>query len=166
MQRHRGINSTIWSLFLVPCFLLLTGCDTFTPSVPAYAVNVSIDRQMGDFISFVPENINAYVTVDREGYHYNGKLVQRLSVIDKYGCAGVVVYIDMMKEYRAFDLCCPNCASFFQPCEMDGLFAICPRCGEHYDLSSGTAVPQKGIAHESLRKLPLYESGSKIIVKQ
>ena len=162
MRCHRQLNS----IFSLLSLIFLAGCDTFNPTVPAYPVDVTIDRQMGDFISFVPENINAYVIVDHEGYHYNGKLVQRLSVLDKYGCAGVVVYIDITKEYRAFDLCCPNCASYFQPCQVDGLFAICPRCGEHYDLSSGTAVPQQGIAHESLRRLPLYQSGSKIIVKQ
>ena len=49
---------------------------------------------------------------------------------------------------------------------MDGIYAVCPECGEQYDLGSGTAVPTKGIAHETLRRLNIINSDGKLTITQ
>lgn len=148
---------------------LLCACEnpTFRSSVPRYPVRLTIDTRQGVFVHFTPEALSTYVIADREGYHYNGELVVR-TVLDAYGYGGVVVYIDMLGNYNAFDLACPNCAAKGRcmPCTVDGLFAVCPECKEHYDLGSGTAVPTKGIANEYMLRIPVINSGGKLTINQ
>lgn len=150
--------------------LLCPSCEnqnTFQSSVPRYPVNVTIDTRSGVFVHFVPSALNTYVLVDEEGYHYNGQVVQR-SVLDAIGYGGVVVYIDINGQYNAFDLACPDCAGRGKrmPCHIDGIHAVCPACGEHYDVGSGTAAPQKGIAKESLLRLPINNAGGQLTIRQ
>ena len=189
MRRFRGLNriktatlkdrfaegvKTRWIrwfiLVLIPYSLLLTpSCDdtSFQSSVPRYPVHVVIDTNSGPYVHFQPTALNTYVLVDKEGYHYNG-ITYRRPVTDAYGYGGVVVFVNMLGGYDAYDLACPNCVAKAQksPCEIDGIFATCPNCGEQYDLGSGTAAPQKGIAHEYLLRLTVINSGGRLTIKQ
>ena len=150
--------------------LLLCGCEKnpLQSSVPRYPVNVTIDTRSGVFVHFIPTALNTYVTVNEDGYFYNGQKVQPLSVLDAYGYGGVVVYVDINGQYNAFDLACPYCAarSSRQPCTVDGIYAVCPSCGEHYDLGTGTGVPQKGIADEQMLRLTLTNSSGRLTIRQ
>lgn len=150
------------------CMTMLTSCwdTTFQSSVPFYPVRIVIDTKMGAFVHFQPTAINTHIIVTKDGYFMNGQKVLPLGATDMYGYAGVVVYINSLCGYDAYDLCCPNCVSYRQACAIDGLFAICPRCGEHYDLASGTAVPLNGIANEHLRRFSVVVSDGKITVSQ
>lgn len=154
---------------LLPLFLVVfSSCEnTNQSSVPRYPVNVTIDTRSGMFVHFVPSALNTYVVVDAEGYHYNGELVLR-TVLDAIGYAGVLVYIDITGQYRAFDLACPYCAARGKrnPCEIDGIYAICPECGEHYDVGSGTAAPQKGIAHECMLYFQVHDNAGVLTIRQ
>ena len=49
---------------------------------------------------------------------------------------------------------------------MDGIYAICPRCGELFDIASGYAMPQKGISKEALRSLNIIASDDKLTITQ
>lgn len=149
--------------------LSFIGCkdqNSFQSSVPRYPVSVTIDTKVGEFVHF--NYPYSYVLVDAAGYHFNGHVVQPLTVLDAYGYGGVAVYIDINGNYNAFDMACPYCAgrALLRPCIIDGIFAECPECGEEYDLGSGTAAPQKGIARESLLRLPLTNASGQIIVRQ
>ena len=148
--------------------LALVGCENINKnSVPVYPVRIIIDTKMGPFVHFQPTAINTYITVDREGYHYNNN-VYPLGVEDAYGYGGVVVFINMLGGYDAYDLACPYCALHgkCQPCEIDGFYAICPDCHEQYDLGSGTAVPTQGIGHEFMRRLNLINFDGKLTITQ
>lgn len=147
--------------------MLMVSCGetTFRSSVPLYPVRITIDTHTGPYVHFVPEAINTYVTIDRNGYHYNGH-DYALNATDMYGYAGVVVYINSFSEYTAYDLCCPNCASLCIPCEINGAFAVCPHCGEEYNLADGTAAPQHGIAHEYMLRLNVFNNGGRLTVSQ
>ena len=151
--------------------MLMAGCEnsTFQNSVPAYPVHVVIDTRMGDFVHFQREIVGDYVIVTPSGYFHKDKLVQPLLATDRCGYGGVIVYVSMLQDYCAFDLACPNCAqkSLCRPCLIDGLYGVCPECGEQYDISSGTAAPQRGIAHETLRPLSVNgkETG-KLVISQ
>lgn len=154
--------------------VLLTffGCkderNSLQSSVPRYPVNVTINTKVGEFVHFQPTATLTYVFVDAAGYHYNGRVVQPLSVLDAYGYGGVVVYIDINGNYNAFDMACPYCAAQakVRPCLIDGIFAKCPECEEEYDLGSGTAAPQKGIAQEALLRLTVNNNSGQITVVQ
>lgn len=151
------------------CLVALCGCDgtTWRSSVPRYGVNMIVDTNTGMFVHFVSTALGQYVILDKEGYHYNGNTQPR-TVTDMYGYGGVIIYVNMLAAYDAYDLACPYCAEhgLCSPCYVDGMFAVCPVCGERYDLGSGTAAPQEGKAHESLLRLPLVNSGGRLTVKQ
>ena len=144
-----------WQLILlIGTAILCTNCDHYTKSsVPAYPVRVVIDTGVGQFVHFTPTAVNSYIIVNKEGYFLNGKRILPLNATDMYGYGGVVLYINMFGTYDAYDLGCPVCQSTTQPCQVNPPFAICPICGEEYDLGSGTSVPTKGIAKEYLRRL-------------
>lgn len=156
-------------IVLALCLVALCGCDgsSWRSSVPRYGVNMIVDTNTGMFVHFVPTALGQYVILDKEGYHYNGNTLPR-TVTDMYGYGGVIIYVNMLSAYDAYDLACPNCAEhgLCVPCYVDGMFAVCPNCGERYDLGSGTAAPQGGLAHESLLRLPLTNSAGRLTVKQ
>ena len=148
-------------------FLTLTACDTHTTyrsSVPSYPVNIRINTNEGVYVHFVPENIYTFLTVDEKGCHFNGQIDPRL-VTDRFGYAGVVVYIDGFGTYSAYDMACPHCVKQDTPVEIDGMLAACPICGEEYDLGAGYATPQKGISNEALRRYDLIVSNGVITIR-
>lgn len=147
---------------------MLLACEntTWQSSVPTYPVRATIDTR-AVFIDFTPENTNAYITIDKDGYYENGRFVLPVTVNDAWGYGGLLVYVSM-NGYVAFDLACPNCAAHGKkrPCEMDGIFAVCPECGEQYEVASGYAVPQKGICREALRQYNIVYSDGKLNISQ
>lgn len=147
---------------------MLVACEntTWQSSVPTYPVRATIDTR-AVFIDFTPENTNAYITIDKDGYYENGRFVLPVTVNDAWGYGGLLVYVSM-NGYVAFDLACPNCAAHGKkrPCEMDGIFAVCPECGEQYEVASGYAVPQKGICWEALRQYNIVYSDGKLNISQ
>ncbi len=155
-------------IILFFCLPFFCGCEntTYQSSVPAYPVHAVIDTRTL-FVDFLPENTNAYVTVNQEGYKENGRFVSTLNVTDAYGFGGLLVYVSV-NGYVAFDLACPYCAArgTKSPCIMDGIFAECPLCGERYEIASGYAVPQRGISKETLRPLNINRTEGKLTITQ
>jgi nitrite reductase/ring-hydroxylating ferredoxin subunit len=156
-------------LFLVLVSLMWAGCDgtTFQSSVPAYPVRIIIDTQLGAFVHFQPTSLNSHIVVNRDGYVFNDEYVMPLGAMDMYGYGGVVVYVSLY-GYEAFDLACPYCAGkgLCKACTIDGIYAVCPHCGEEYDLASGYALPQKSISKETLRRLNIIASDGKLTITQ
>lgn len=147
--------------------LALCACDTHTTyrsSVPSYPVNIRINTNEGVYVHFVPENTTLYMIVDKDGYHFNGQTMPRKET-DRFGYAGVVVYIDIFGSYSAYDMACPHCVKQDKPVEVDGMLATCPICGEEYDLGCGYATPQKGISNEALRRYDLIVSNGVITIR-
>ena len=161
----RRFRLSLCSLLIV----LLTACEgtTFRSTVPAYPVRVSINTKMGEFVHFQPTSLGAYIIANREGIFMDGKYILPLPATDAYGYGGVLIYVDLY-GYSAYDLACPYCASHNQchPCIVDGSNAICPVCGETYDVLSGTAAPQKGLINETLRRLNVMNADGKLTITQ
>lgn len=148
--------------------LALAGCEGVNnSSVPAYPVRVVIDTRIGAFVHFQPTAFGSHVEVTRYGYFLDDRWVSDISAMDATGYGGVVVYVSTM-GYVAFDLACPYCASrqSCQTCTIDGMNAVCPHCGEEYNLGSGSAIPQKSISHEALRRLGVVNTDGRITVTQ
>ena len=129
-------------LFILSCCLLLSACEkvNYRSSVP----NVPVDYTLyitQEYPHFVVESGFQTLTFTYSKY-------ERESV----GYAGLLIWIAMDGHYHAADLCCPNCLKRHKPVEVDGLFAVCPLCDEHFDLSYGYAFPTKGKTDESLKK--------------
>lgn len=127
--------------YILPCLLLLIGCDNlnYTSSVP-----------------YVPVSYTMYIT--REHPHfvtangYQTKTITQTKFEREYiGYAGLLIWVGMDENYHAADLCCPKCLKPNKPVEIDGIFAVCPTCDEHFDLSFGYAFPTIGHTQEPLR---------------
>ena len=147
--------------------LALCACDTHTTyrsSVPSYPVNIRINTYEGTYVHFKPEYPYTYMIVDKDGYHFNGQTMRRKET-DRFGYAGVVVYIAGFGSYSAYDMACPHCVKQDTPVEIDGMLATCPLCGEEYDLGTGYATPQKGISDEALRRYDLIVSNGVITIR-
>lgn len=145
--------------------LAFCACDTHTTyrsSVPSYPVNIRINTYEGTYVHFV--HIYTYLIVDEKGYHFNGQTMPRKET-DRFGYAGVVVYIDGNGNYSAYDMACPHCVKQDEPVEVDVMLATCPLCGEEYDLGTGYATPQKGISNEALRRYDLIVSNGVITIR-
>lgn len=165
MRRFRQLKSILYG---VGCMiaLLLCGCDGPTnSSVPVYPVRFEVNTKTV-FIDFTPQNVNAYITLDRDGYKENGVWKLPATAMDAWGYGGVVLYVSMV-GYVAFDLACPLCAAkgSKSPCEMDGIYAVCPNCGEEYEVASGYGFPRKGISKEAMRRLNTYVSPNGDIIQ-
>ena len=167
-MRRLGLKIASLVLVLGACFLF-PGCEntTFQSSVPSYPVRVNIDTKLGPCVHFQPTSTGDYIIANKDGYFYNGNYVLPFPVTDAYGYGGVLVYVDLF-GYAAYDLACPNCAARGKrvPCFIDGIYAVCPECGEMYDVASGSATPQKGLARETLRPYSIILSDGKITVTQ
>jgi len=153
---------------LIGILLLLTACEGTVnqSSVPRSPVHLEINTKL-EFTDFVPSNLYSYITVNQNGYKENGKFKKNVTMTDAWGYGGVVVYISDA-GYVAFDLACPYCASrgMNSPCDVDGISAVCPTCGEEYELWSGYAFPRKGISREAMRRIEVFHSGDIISVRQ
>lgn len=127
--------------YILPCCLLLLGCDgvNYRSSVP-----------------YVPVSYTLYITSKHPHFvtanGYQAMTITQTKFEREYiGYAGLLVWVGMDENYHAADLCCPKCLKPNKPVELDGIFAVCPLCGEQFDLSYGYAFPTKGYTKEPLR---------------
>ena len=133
---------------------VLCSCNgnAYVSSVPAMPVYLSYNVLAED-PQFVPAHTGAYKLIKERRYD-----------TDYIGYAGLLIYIGMDMNYHAFDLACPHCLSTKQPLEVDGMYAICPLCNEHYDVSYGYGTPTYGISREPLRKYNCKWDGTVLTV--
>ncbi len=124
-------------------FLLLVvsvGCENTTNKVPSYPVYMDLNI-LSMYPHFVPDNGYQTMCFVKKRYEY-----------ELIGYAGVLVWVSMDGKYYAADMCCSSCLDRNSPVEPDGLFAVCPLCGEQYDLSYGLANPTQGVSRQPLRR--------------
>jgi nitrite reductase/ring-hydroxylating ferredoxin subunit len=130
-----------WLLIgLLLCSLL--GCENFNNQNP---------------VPYVPVNYTLKITEEHPHFMidngYQTMTITRTKFEREYlGYAGLLIWIGMDGNYHAADMCCPNCVNKTKPVEVDGLYAVCPICGEAFDLSYGYAFPTKGITKYPLRQ--------------
>lgn len=127
----------------IGCLLcMLMGCENINNQNP---------------VSYVRVNYTLYITREHPHFVIDGGFKTMTITSTKFereyiGYAGLLIWIGMDGHYHAADLCCPNCLIKTKPVEVDGLYAICPTCGEEYDLSYGFANPTKGLTQYPLKE--------------
>ena len=121
--------------------LVLWACESnsIVNPVPNYPVSLELNI-LGEFPNFTMSNVGAHLEFTAPRYPN-----------ERVGYAGVLAFVNFNEQYSAFDLCCPHCVERFRPIEVNGMYAVCPVCGEEYDLSYGYGVPTKGIAVNYLK---------------
>lgn len=148
MRTEKAHRHILHFLLVVCCLLVLSACENKTNPVPDYPVHLDLDIP-AMYPHFVPDNGFQTLVFTQKRYDY-----------ELIGYAGVLVWVGMDGRYYAADLCCSRCIDQKQPVAPDGIFAVCPVCGEHYDLSYGLANPTKGIARQTLRRFSVRLAGN------
>lgn len=122
--------------------LVLTACENINrkSSVPNMPVSYTV-RITSEYPHFVVENGFQTMRITKKNYMY-----------DYTGYAGLLVWVGMDNAYHAADLCCPFCVQAHKPLLVDGIFAVCEQCHEHYDISYGIGNPTKGVTDEPLKR--------------
>lgn len=141
-------------LFILLLMGLMLSCrnEQLNP-VPSFPVYMDLNIE-AEFPHFVVDN----------GFQTMTFLKRRFEA-EYIGYSGVLVIVGMDGAYHACDLCCPYCQVRERPVEIDGIYAVCPNCGEAYDLSYGLAVPTKGISRHELRRYKCLYSGGHLIIR-
>lgn len=145
-------------LWVVAC--LVFGCVSCTnpvSSIPVRPVGIRINTNQDIFVHFQPSCLYDYVIADAEGLHYHENVRRFAEGQGAHGYGGVVIMVTTsdLNPYASFDLACPACYLSTGQCHktyIDGFFAVCPDCGEEYDLSSGVGYPTKGKVKECLHR--------------
>lgn len=120
--------------------------------VPNYPVSMEVNI-LAEYPKFTTSNIGASLCFTAPRFP-----------TERVGYAGLLLFVNFNEQYNAFDLCCPNCVLRNKPMEVDGIFAVCPECGEEYDLSYGLGSPTQGIAKNFLKKYKTNYNNGKLII--
>lgn len=135
----RGIKHIVLGSWLLAGLLTFSSChNDATSNVPNCVVSLDLDIYK-QYPHFVIEN--GFQTMTFTEPRWRG---------DYLGYGGILVWINVINEYCAADMTCPRCLLPKKPVEVEGFYAICPTCGEHFDLST-RAFPTKGKADQPLR---------------
>ncbi len=128
------------SVFLVAVLAwALTSCrNDANSNVPSYPVQLDLDIYRL-YPHFVVEGGFQVMTFTEKRWDS-----------DYLGYGGVIVWVNLEGKYCAADMTCPHCLQPKQPVFVDGLYAVCPVCGEHFDLTT-YAFPTMGKADQPLR---------------
>lgn len=127
------------TIFIVCC--LFVGCEDVNRHSPVPHVPVNYTLHITrEYPHFMPDHGFQTMTITQTKFER-----------EYIGYAGLLIWVAMDSQYHAADLCCPNCIKKSQPVQVDGLYAICPTCNEHFDLSTGYPFPTKGITKHPLR---------------
>lgn len=130
------------TLIIVLLLMALVGCEdvNYRSSVPHVPVNYTLYITR-EYPHFVVDNGYQTMTITKTKFER-----------EYLGYAGLLIWVGMDGYYHATDLCCPHCLKRNHPVQIEGLYAICPICDEHFDLSYGYAFPTTGKTKEPLRK--------------
>ena len=145
--------------------LLLGACKRYKNDVPSYPVQMEMNLLQYPYATrFVAEGGFQTMTISlyRDYYLRHTFLNETIDVPRREGSyvgyAGMLVWCDIYNEFHACDLCCPHCLDKTMPVEVDGQYAICPKCGEEFNLALGYATPTKGITKQPLRPFQIRYS--------
>ena len=135
-----GSNIKYFSVIVLSAALLISCSKEMNDVIPDVTVDFRIDFSDPEFFDLnqAPGSsalVNA--TQTRLGLGTGG-----------YDKNGIIVYNSGLQgfEYYAFDRTCPHCYVTYSESNavnVDGVFAICPRCGTSYAMGS-SGLPQDG----------------------
>ena len=115
--------------------MLCSSCENYQKNpVPNFPVSIDLNLA-AEYPHFMLDN------------GYQTMVFNEPRFVHEYvGYAGIVVVCGMDHAYHAFDLCCPVCLNRDTVVEIDGLKAICPKCGGIATEQQMKKAPAKWIA--------------------
>lgn len=121
--------------------------DNVQSSIPDYPVNLQL-------------NLTSTYPTFRNSYNKSLIFLKGVSITDRVGFGGILVYTGFDGTYYAFDMACPyEAKSTIRVYPNDIGQAICEKCGSVFSLGYGIGDPQSGPAKETLKRYQASLSG-------
>jgi hypothetical protein len=131
------------------CFTLSFGSctDNIQSSIPDYPVSLQL-------------NLTSTYPTFRNSYNKSLTFTKGVSVTDRVGFGGILVYTGFDGTYYAFDMACPyEIKSTVRVYPNDIGQAVCEKCGSVFDIGYGIGNPSTGPAKEALKRYKTSLSG-------
>jgi nitrite reductase/ring-hydroxylating ferredoxin subunit len=134
-------------------FFLITAIMVITPScekekndvIPDVYVDFYVDLQSDIYFFDLASALGNSVYVSSQTNNWGIKSAG-------YDGNGIIIYHALPDEYYAYDRTCPHCfvtSSISQAVDIDGIYAVCPRCSTTY------ALPSFGVKSSGPGQYPL-----------
>lgn len=148
-------NKNKYLYCIVALMVILSGCDdNYVSSIPNYPVNLQLNLT-STYPTF-KNNPNSYLLFEKP-----------ITVSDRVGFGGVLLYVDFDGDYYAFDLACPyEAKQNIKVIPNDDSFGqvVCNTCGSVYNLTSGSGLPKEGPSKEPLKRYRTSPQGDWLYV--
>lgn len=139
-------------LILVLAFSVASCNDNIQSSIPDYPVNLEL-------------NLTSTYPTFRNSHNKSLTFLKGITITDRVGYGGILVYTSFDGGYYAFDMACPYEAKptvRVYPNELGQ--AVCEKCGSVFDLGYGIGNPTSGPAKEALKRYRATLSGDVLYI--
>ena len=121
--------------------------DNIQSAIPDYPVSLQL-------------NLTSTYPTFRNSYNKSLTFTKGVSVTDRVGFGGILVYTGFDGTYSAFDMACPyEIKSTVRVYPNDIGQAVCEKCGSVFDIGYGIGNPSAGPAKEALKRYKTSLSG-------
>ncbi|HJV78250.1 MAG TPA: hypothetical protein VJ602_07685 [Paludibacter sp.] len=148
---------SLFRYFLLAPLLALSvaSCnDNVVSSIPDYPVNLEL-------------NLTSTYPTFRNSHNQSLTFLKGITITDRIGYGGILVYTSFDGTYYAFDMACPYEAKPTVRVYPNNLGqAVCEKCGSVFNLGYGLGDPQSGPAKEILKRYRATLSGDILYVSR
>lgn len=122
--------------------------------------NDNVISSIPDFPVYLNLNLTSTYPTFRNSVNQSLVFEKAISVTDRIGYGGILVYTGFDGEYYAFDMACPyEAKQTIRVHPNDIGQAICESCGSVYEIGYGIGYPSSGKAKEALKRYKAILSG-------
>jgi nitrite reductase/ring-hydroxylating ferredoxin subunit len=143
-------------LLLIPVLALcVASCnDNIQSSIPDYPVGLEL-------------NLTSTYPTFRNSHNKSLTFLKGITVTDRIGYGGILVYTSFDGDYYAFDMACPYEAKPTVRVYPNNLGqVICEKCGSVFDIGYGIGNPSTGPAKEALKRYRATLSGDILYISR
>jgi nitrite reductase/ring-hydroxylating ferredoxin subunit len=135
--------------------LLFVRCkDNYYSSIPDYPVSLEL-------------NLTTTYPTFRNSINQSHTFIKPITVMDRIGFGGILVYSGFDGEYYAFDMSCPYEVKQTVRVYPNGLGqAVCEGCGSVFDIGYGIGNPSSGKAKEGLKRYKVTLNGDVLYISR
>jgi len=127
--------------------------------------NDNVISSIPDFPVYLELNLTSTYPTFKNSYNKSLLFEKGVSVTDKIGYGGILVYTGLDGGYYAFDMSCPYEAKQDVRVFPNGSGqAVCEGCGSVFDIGYGIGNPSSGKAKETLKRYKAILSGDILVI--
>ena len=136
-------------------------------NLPFASCNDNYYSSIPDFPVSLELNLTSTYPTFRNSINQSLTFTKPITVMDRIGFGGILVYTGFDGEYYAFDMSCPYEAKQNILVHPNGLGqAVCEGCGSVFDIGYGIGNPSSGKAKETLKRYKTNLSGDVLYISR